>query len=73
MLHGWLLQDGRFAFGMMRFWGDLRKLLNLRMQHNGNLRPLFMMADGNYREYCMFRMMEEIGALYRPESLQCAH
>jgi hypothetical protein len=33
---GRLLGDGRFAFEMLRLWGDLRKLLDVRMQLNGN-------------------------------------
>ena len=31
-----LLNDGRFAFLMPRCWGDLRKLIDLRMQKNHN-------------------------------------
>lgn len=52
-----LLRDGRFAFEMFRLWGDLRKLLDLRMQHNGNQYPPLMMPDGNYHECCMLRIM----------------
>jgi serine/threonine protein kinase len=31
---GLLLKNGRFAFLMRRYWGDLRKLIDLRMQHH---------------------------------------
>lgn len=33
---GVLLANGRFAFRMWKHWGDLRKLIDLRMQCNGN-------------------------------------
>ena len=52
-----LLGDGRSAFLMSRKWGDLRQLMDLRMRHNGNLRPPFMMADGNYLECCILDIM----------------
>jgi hypothetical protein len=54
---GRLLGDGRFGFEMLRFWGDLRKLLDLRMQLNGNQHPPLMMPDGNYHECCMLAIM----------------
>ena len=47
-----LLKNGRLAFQMGRMWGDLRKLIDLKMLHNGNqappfshFRPLFIMYD----------------------------
>ena len=55
-----LLGDGRFAFVMLRMRGDLRQLMDLRMRHNGNLRPPFMMADGNYLECCILDIMLDI-------------
>ena len=58
--NGYLLGDGRFAFVMLRMWGDLRQLMDLRMRHNGNLRPPFMMADGNYLECCILDIMLNI-------------
>lgn len=36
-----LLDDDRFAFLMRRYWGDLRKLIDLRMRHCNNQRPPF--------------------------------
>ena len=36
-----LLLNGRFAFHMHKYWGDLRKLIDFRMQHNGNQSPPF--------------------------------
>lgn len=38
---GILLDDGRFAFQMKRYWGDLRKLMDLRMKENNNQGPPF--------------------------------
>lgn len=34
ILKGVLLSDGRFAFSMRRYWGDLRKLIDMKMEHN---------------------------------------
>lgn len=33
---GTLLQNGRFAFRMQKCWGDLRKLIDMKMLHNHN-------------------------------------
>jgi hypothetical protein len=52
-----LLGDGRFGFEMPRFWGDLRKLLDLRMELNSNQHPPLMMPDGNYHDCCMLNIM----------------
>lgn len=41
LLGGVLLKDGRFAFEMWKDWGDLRKLIDLRMEQNGNHSPPF--------------------------------
>ncbi|KAG0600483.1 hypothetical protein M758_11G037900 [Ceratodon purpureus] len=38
---GVMLKDGRFGFIMRRCWGDLRKMIDLRMVHNGNQAPPF--------------------------------
>jgi serine/threonine protein kinase len=38
---GTMLKDGRFGFITARFWGDFRKVIDLRMQHNGNQAPPF--------------------------------
>lgn len=53
---GVMLHDGRFAFHMMRMWGDLRKVIDLRMKRNGNRAPpfsgltvlkiIYLIADG---------------------------
>lgn len=39
-----LLNDGRFAFLMLQCWGDLRKLIDLKMQKNHNQGPPFTSA-----------------------------
>ncbi|KAG0600497.1 hypothetical protein M758_11G039100 [Ceratodon purpureus] len=39
--NGVMLKDGRFGFLMIRCWGDLRKMMDLRMVHNGNQAPPF--------------------------------
>jgi serine/threonine protein kinase len=39
-----LLSDGRFAFCIPRRWGDLRKLIDLKMQENHNQGPPFPSA-----------------------------
>lgn len=41
LLGGVLLKDGRFAFEMWRDWGDLRRLIDVRMEQNGNQCPPF--------------------------------
>lgn len=38
---GVMLKNGRFAFLMKKYWGDLRKLIDIRMQHNHNGSPPF--------------------------------
>ena len=42
VIHGAvLLENGRFAFHMRKYWGDLRKLIDMRMLLNYNQRPPF--------------------------------
>jgi hypothetical protein len=36
-----LLVDGRFVFQLVKYWGDLRKLINMKMQRNKNQSPPF--------------------------------
>jgi hypothetical protein len=36
-----LVEDGRFPFEMLKYWGDLRKLINTRMQQKNNQSPPF--------------------------------
>lgn len=38
---GMLLQDGRFAILLKRYWGDLRQLIDLKMQLNNGQGPPF--------------------------------
>ncbi|KAG0557509.1 hypothetical protein KC19_11G136300 [Ceratodon purpureus] len=38
---GTFLKDGRFAFLMVRRWGDLRTLIDLSLSHNNSQRPPF--------------------------------
>jgi serine/threonine protein kinase len=38
---GTFLKDGRFAFVMPRYWGDLRTLINLKMEDKNNQGPPF--------------------------------
>ena len=40
-----LLSDGRFAFCIPRRWGDLRKLIEIKMQENDYQRPPFPSAN----------------------------
>lgn len=53
-----LLSNGRFAFAIGREWGNLQKLLDVRIQHNGN--KCFMMPDDNYFEKCVVKMIWQI-------------
>ncbi|KAG0600331.1 hypothetical protein M758_11G025100 [Ceratodon purpureus] len=41
IVNGMMLKDGRFGFWMLRFWGDLWKLIVRRMEFNGNKAPPF--------------------------------
>lgn len=36
-----MLEDGRFAFEMSRYWGDLRKLIDRRIQQTNHQSPPF--------------------------------
>lgn len=38
---GTVLQDDRFAFVMYKYWGDLRKLIDLKMEQRNNIGPPF--------------------------------
>lgn len=40
-LHGAMLLDGRFAFLMQRYWGDLRTLIDIKMIQNPVKGPIF--------------------------------
>jgi len=44
ILGAYLLDDGRFAFFLQQCWGDLRKLIDLKMQENHNQGPPFTSA-----------------------------
>ena len=44
IMGAYLLNDGRFAFHMLQCWGDLRKLIDLKMQKNLNQGPPFTSA-----------------------------
>jgi serine/threonine protein kinase len=44
IMGAYLLNDGRFAFRMQQCWGDLRKLIDLKMQKNHNQGPPFTSA-----------------------------
>ena len=44
IMGAYLLNDGRFAFRMQQCWGDLRKLIDLKMQENHNQGPPFPSA-----------------------------
>ncbi|KAG0617301.1 hypothetical protein M758_5G179700 [Ceratodon purpureus] len=58
-----LLKNGRFAFRMMRHWGDLRQLIDIRMQRNNNRLPLWKAIAskmlGNNNEVPPFTHSEE--------------
>ncbi|XP_024387103.1 uncharacterized protein [Physcomitrium patens] len=63
-----LLEDGRFAFLMHRYWGDLRTLIDLRMQHNMNQGPPFRDDSAVLIMYQIAVAMEELhdqGILHR--------
>jgi hypothetical protein len=40
-LHGAMLLDGRFAFLMQRYWGDLRTLIGIKIKRNPVKGPIF--------------------------------
>ena len=43
-----LLKNGRFAYWMRKYWGDLRKLIDMRMQLNHNQCPPFTNEEVGY-------------------------
>jgi serine/threonine protein kinase len=45
ILGAYLLNDGRIAFSMPHCWGDLRKLIDQKMQENHNQGPPFTIAE----------------------------
>jgi len=63
-----LKSSGRFAFIMMRAWGDLRKLIDVRMVHFNNKGLPF---QSNVAIYIMYRIakgmrgLHEIGIIHR--------
>ena len=59
---GILLKNGRFAFQMTRYWGDLRQLIDIKMQHNRNRRMPF--TDDKIVTKCMLDIAEGMRALH---------
>ena len=61
LIHGAaLLKDGRFAFWMEKYWGDVRKLIGMRMQLNCNQCPPFTIKDVRYIVKSIASEMEEL-------------
>lgn len=44
---GILLDDARFAFQLPKYWGDLRKLINMMKQQTNNQAPTFTKTNGH--------------------------
>lgn len=71
----YLLPDGRFAFAMQRCWGDLRKVIDIRLQHNPNQRPF---SRNQFDVWCMsqiargMRALHKDGIIQRPQGVQCS-
>lgn len=59
---GILLKNGRFAFQMTKYWGDLRQLIDIKLQHNHNRRSLF--TDDKTVTKCMLDIAEGMLALH---------
>ena len=57
-----LLKNGRFAFWMNKYWGDLRKLIDMRMQLNHNQCPPFTSKDVEYIVKSIASGMERLHA-----------
>lgn len=54
-----LLKNGRFGFVMPKCWGDLRKLIDFRMQHNHNQStPFTKFEEGHILEAVALGMQE---------------
>jgi hypothetical protein len=65
---GTFLKDGRFAFVMPRYWGDLRTLINLKMEDKNNQGPPFsQLQDCKIMLYIVDGMegLHVIGVLHR--------
>ncbi|KAG0599191.1 hypothetical protein M758_12G134800 [Ceratodon purpureus] len=60
---GILLKNGRFAFQMTRYWGDLRQLIDIKMQHNQNRRRS-PFTDDKTVIWCMLDIAEGVLALH---------
>jgi serine/threonine protein kinase len=60
---GILLKNGRFAFQMTRFWGDLRQLIDIKLQHNHNRRRSPFTDDKTVTK-CMLDIAEGMLALH---------
>ena len=55
-----LLKNGRFAFWKEKYWGDVRKLIDMRMQLNCNQCPPFTIQDVRYIVKSIASGMEEL-------------
>ena len=62
-----LLKNGRFAFYMKKYWGDLRKLIDVRMQLNGNHLPPFR---GYEVMEILFQIAEGMAELHKDKIIQ---
>jgi serine/threonine protein kinase len=57
---GLLLKNGRFGFWMRRYWGDLRKLIDVRMQHNRNTSSPFTCSEAMRIMYSIAMGMQQL-------------
>ena len=63
LIHGaLLLKNGRFAFWMRKYWGDVRKLIGMRMQLNCNQCPPFTSKEVGYIVKSIASGMEDLHA-----------
>ncbi|KAG0557743.1 hypothetical protein KC19_11G153900 [Ceratodon purpureus] len=62
------LEDGKFAFVMMKYWGDLRSLINLKVKNNNSRGPPFSHAEAARTMLDIAKGMKELhdrGVLHR--------
>ncbi|KAG0603686.1 hypothetical protein M758_10G113200 [Ceratodon purpureus] len=68
IFNGTFLEDGRLAFVMKRYWGDLRTLINLKMKESNYQGPPFSHYDAIRIILCIARGVKELherGVLHR--------
>lgn len=63
-----LMKDGRLSLKMRNYWGDLRKLINLRMQRNRNQCTPFADAEAKWNIYMVavgMRGLHKLGIVHK--------